>query len=108
MFQQCFFKQGQAENLKNCVEIGLEVESFLEDGDKHIDRDGDPDLGLDGILGGAEEGFDAQVLLDPLEKEFHLPSVAVEIGHRLCGHDEIVGQKIEGFAGLGMVVFDAP
>ena len=48
------------------------------------------------------------MLLDPLEKEFHLPSVAVEIGHRLCGHGEIVGQKIEGFSGLGMVVFDAP
>jgi len=47
------------------------------------------------------------VLLDPLEKEFHLPSVAVEIGHRLCGHGEIVGQEVESLAGLGIMVFDA-
>ena len=89
-------------------ETAIDVQLFLDDGHEYVNADGDPDLGLDGILGGAEEGFDAQVLLDPLEKEFHLPSVAVEIGHRLCGHGEIVGQKIEGFAGLGMVVFDAP
>ena len=31
-----------------------------------------PDLTLQGILGGAEKGFDPQVLFDPFEKELYL------------------------------------
>ncbi len=36
-----FLEQGEAENLGNCVEAGVDVETFLEDGDEHIDQDGD-------------------------------------------------------------------
>ena len=39
-----------------------QLETFFDDGDQDINTDGGPDLGFDGILGGAEEGFDAQVL----------------------------------------------
>lgn len=34
------------------------MEPFFDDGHEHIDGDGDPDLRLDGVLGGAEEGHD--------------------------------------------------
>ena len=39
-----------------------------------MDGEGDPDLCLDCILGGAEEGLDAEMLLDPLEEQFDLHS----------------------------------
>ena len=63
-----FSETGSGENLKNCVEIGLEVESFLEDCNKHIDRDGDPDLGLDGILGDAKKDLMRRCCLIHLKK----------------------------------------
>ncbi len=74
------FQNGHAQNLENCVETGLEIEALLDDGDEHVDRGGDPDLGFDGVLGGAEEAFDLEVLLDPFEEEFDLPAAFVEPG----------------------------
>ena len=47
------------------IEAGGELEPFLDDGDQHVDRNCDPDLRLDSILGRAEERLDPQVLLDP-------------------------------------------
>ena len=47
------------------------------------------------------------MLLDPFEKQFHLPAVAVQIGCGLGWNDKIVGQEVEGFAGLVIMVFDA-
>jgi hypothetical protein len=51
------------------VEAGLQAESFADDGDQDVDVDGDPDLGLDCVFAGAEEALDAQMLLDPFEKQ---------------------------------------
>jgi hypothetical protein len=39
-------------------------------------------LRFDGVLGLAEERFDAQVLLDPLEEKLDLPMIFVELGNR--------------------------
>ncbi len=36
-------------------------------------------LGLDRVLGGAEEALDAQVLLDPLKEQLDLPAAFVEL-----------------------------
>jgi hypothetical protein len=52
-----------------------------DDGDQDVHRDGDPDLGLEGVLGGAVEGLDPQVLLDPFEEEFDLPPTFVQLGN---------------------------
>ncbi len=48
-----FLEYSHAQNLQDCVESGLDVEVLLDDGDEQVDRDGDPDLDLDGVLGGA-------------------------------------------------------
>ena len=45
-----------------------------------VDGDGNPDLCLDRILGGAEEGLDPQVLFDPFEKQFDLPAATIQVG----------------------------
>jgi hypothetical protein len=42
--------------------------ALFDDGDQHVGRHGDPYLRRHCVLAGAEEGLDAQVLLDPLEK----------------------------------------
>ncbi len=102
-----FLEYGHAQNLQDCVETGVDVEAFFEDGDQDVDRDGDPDLGLDGVLGGAEEALDAQVLFDPFEEQLDLPAAFVEPGDGERRQGEVVGQEDEGFAGLRVAVLDA-
>ena len=46
----------------------------LDDGDQHVGGHGAPDLRLHGILAVADETFDAQMLLDPLEEQLDLPT----------------------------------
>ncbi len=60
-----FLKQMYAEDLQGSVRVMVEPKAFLEDGHNDVDRDGDPNLRLDGVLRGSEEGLDAEVLLDP-------------------------------------------
>ena len=86
----------------------MQFEAFLDDGDQHIDRDGDPDLGFDGVLAGAEEAFDAQVLLDPLEEQLDLPAAFVELGDGQRRQREVVGQEDQGLGRHGVAISDAP
>src|SRR5213079_1963612 len=41
----------------------------------------------------AVELFDAQVLLDPFEEQFHLPTTAIEFGNCQRRQGKVVGQK---------------
>ncbi len=102
--ERSFLENGDAQDLQDCVETGVDVEALLDDGDEDIDGDGDPDLGLDGVFGIAEEALDAQVLLDPFEEQLDLPAAFVEPcdGERRQG--EVVGQEDEGLAGLRVAV----
>jgi hypothetical protein len=102
-----FLEDGYAENLQDCVETGVDVEALLDDGDQDIDGDGDPDLGLDGVLGGSEEALDAQVLLDPFEEQLDLPAAFVEPCNGQCRQGEVVGQEDEDLAGFGIAICDA-
>ena len=81
--------------------------SFSDDGDQHVDGHGDPYLGFHRVLGGAEEGLDAETLLDPLEEQFHPPAVPVEFGDGRCGNGEVVGQEVEAPVGVRVAVPDA-
>ena len=51
---------------------------LLGDDDDEINADGDPDLRLDRVERVAEEMFDRQVLLDPLEEGLDLPTLAID------------------------------
>ena len=68
---------------------------FLHNGYQDIHRQGDPDLGEYRVFGGAVERFDPQVLFEPTEEEFHLPTAA--IGSRSSAEnlmfekDEVIG-----------------
>ena len=62
-----------AVTLKTCrIPLG-KPEFLFQDRDEEVNADSNPNLGANGIVGGAVEGLDSEVLLDPLEEQLHLP-----------------------------------
>ena len=82
--------------MEDGVQAGFQVEPFLDDRDQRVHHDHDSDLGLRRVLGGPVEGFDPQVLFDPLEEELDLPPAPVELGDGQGREGEVGGQ---GFCG---------
>ncbi len=73
------------------MERGIDVQTFHDHGHQYIDRDGDPDLSLDGVLRGAKESFDPQMLLDRLNRDFPLACVHGEYrGVTLAGSSNVL------------------
>jgi len=60
----------------------LQIQPLLHNGNRHIGRNGDPDLCLDGVFGRALESLDSKVLFDPFEEQFHLPSLLAQSANR--------------------------
>jgi len=58
-----------------------------------IGADGHPEVSLDCVFGIAPQRLDDDVLLDPLEEDLYLPSVAV-LGHSLTDVDLPYFEKI--------------
>ena len=85
----------------------LQLQPLSYDGHEHIRAYGDPDLALDGILRGAEERLDPQVLLDPFEEQLHLPAHLVELTDRERLEIQMVGYEHQLLAGLGVFEADA-
>ena len=67
------------------------MQSLLHDGHKHVNRDGDPDLGLHGVLGSPIKILDPKMLLDPFEEQFHPPAAFVKLGDDDCRKRKVVG-----------------
>lgn len=89
------------------MERGIEFQTFLDHGHQHIDRDGNPDLSFDGVLGGRRKGFDPQMLLDPFEEQFHLSAAPVQLGDGQGRQIEVVGEKHQELVVRGVVELDA-
>ena len=81
-----------------CVDFG-KPEFLFQDRDEEVNADSNPDLGANGIVGGAVEGLDSQVLLDPFEEQLHLPAEFVEGGNAEGRKGEIIRQEDERFVG---------
>ena len=84
------------------------MQTFFHDSHKHIDGYSDPDLGLHGILGGAIESLDSEMLLDPFEEQFDLPPAFVQLCDGQGRQDEVVGQEDKTFACFSVVELDPP
>ena len=80
-----------------------QMQAFLSNGDQHVSADRDPDLRFDSVLVGAIKRLDAQVLLDPFEKQLNLPALAVQVCNQLGLESEVVGQKSYS---LAIVILD--
>ena len=81
---------------------------FLNNGNEHVGGHGAPDLRLDCVLAVAKKLLDAQVLLDPFEKQFHLQAAFVQRsdgqGRQAC----VVGQEDQSLLGFGIFEADTP
>ena len=75
-----------------------QLEPFLHDRDQHVRADCDPDLRLHGVLAGTEKRFYTQVLLDPLEEQFDLPALPIQLSDQIGFQGKIVGQERNAFA----------
>ena len=84
------------------------MQLLFDDRNQHIGAHGAPDLGLYGVLAGAKKVLDAQVLLDPFEKQFDLPAAFVKIGNGGGWQHRVVGKKDQRFVGGGVFESDAP
>ena len=84
------------------------MKPLFDDGNEHVYGDGDPDLSFHRIFGSAVEGFDPQMLFDPLEEDFDLPPAFVEFRNGGGRQGEMVGKKDESFVLAGIVEADAP
>ena len=75
---------------------------LIETGHHQVNADCNPYLGSHGVLAGAEECFDTQVLFDPLEKQFDLPAAFVNGWDGLCWQIEVVGQEDKTLSSIGI------
>jgi hypothetical protein len=81
---------------------------FFNNGDEHVGGHGAPNLRLDCVLAVAKKLLDAQVLLNPFEKQFNLPAAFVQRsdgqGRQAC----VVGQNDQSLLGFGIFEADTP
>jgi hypothetical protein len=79
------------------------MKPFFDNRNQHIGGQRNPDLRLHRVLTRAVKRLDTQVLLDPFEKQLHLPTAFVQRRNGCGGQRHIVGQKRYSLAAL---VFD--
>ena len=75
------------------MQTALQRQPLLDDGHQHVNGHRNPDLSFDGILAISVKGLDPQVLLDPLEEEFHLPARPIEQADGESRQVEVVGEE---------------
>ena len=83
--------------------ISVQAQPFLGYSDQHVSANRDPQLRLHRVLAGAKERLDLQVLLDPLEEQLDMPTLAIQIADQLRIELEVVRQKRQP---LARFVFD--
>src|SRR3989304_1863613 len=102
-----FLEYGDAQNLENCVEAQVQIQTLPDDGYQDVDRDGDPHLRLHSVLRGSEERLDPKMLLDPPEEELDLPALLVKQGDAFRGKGKIVGEEDQVLPGFRVDIPDA-
>ena len=107
LVQRFFLKGIDAQDLQNAVETSLGRQLFFHNRYQHINADGDPDLRLHRIVAGAVKVFDAQVLLNPFEKQLHLPSALIQPGYSERRQRKVIRQKDEALARRGVHVMNS-
>ena len=80
-----FFEYANAQYLENLVKRSFAMQPFLKDGHQRVDAHCYPKLGANRVVASSIKVFDAQVLLEPTEKQFDLPALLIESGDRQAG-----------------------
>ena len=74
-----FLEEYNAENLQDFAQTQIDFQFLLDDRYQNVNADGNPDLSLHCVFARAKEAFDSQVLLDPFEEDFYLPTAPVKL-----------------------------
>ena len=100
IFNPIFCKQRAAKDSHDLHDRAIEFEFMFNDSDKTVGDDVHMDLDADGILRFSPKGLDLEMLLNPFEEEFNLPSVAIQ-------ECDILGREVEvvGVVGKGSLQF---
>jgi hypothetical protein len=93
--------------LKDFIQTGFQFEGLFQDGDEQVSAERSPNLDKHSVLGGADEGTNPEMSLDPFEKQFDLPAGAVNLAHLNGGQAKVIGEENEPARMLGVVITDA-
>jgi hypothetical protein len=77
--------------LQKSVERDVELETFFHNRNQNVNRKGDPDLRSYCVGRCAVEGLNYQVLFNPFEEYFHLPTTFKQLRNRQSWEKEIIG-----------------
>src|SRR5712691_212997 len=88
-----FLEQSQTQNLQDFAEWPIDSQFAFDNRDQNVDADRNPNLRLHGVRTRAVEGFDPQVLFDPFEEQFDLPTAFVQLRDAQRGKREVVRQE---------------
>ena len=80
-----------ADDLKNFVQSFTAFYLLLHDGHHQVCTDGRPYLAAHGVLASPVKTSQAEMLLDPLEEQFHFPAASVKFGDYQSGQLELIG-----------------
>ena len=101
-------QQGIAKDTHDLSNRSVQFEVVFNNCDETVRDDGDMYLYSDCILRFSPKGFYTKMLLNPFEKQFNLPSVAVKKGNVFCFEVEVVGVVGEGPSKIRGIGYDAP
>jgi hypothetical protein len=89
------------------MQTWFQFEGLFQDGYEQVSAKRSPNLDTHGVLGGADEGANPEMSLDPFEKQFDLPAGAVNLANLNCGQAKVIGEENEQARILGVVIADA-
>ena len=78
------------------MQTWLQFQGLLQDGHQEVSAERSPNLDTHGVLAGTHKCADAQVSLDPFEKQFDLPARSVQLGYLERCQSKVIGQENEG------------
>ena len=84
------------------------LEVMLDDGNEAICDDGNVYLNTNCIFGLTPESFDLEMLLDPFEKELHLPPIFIKKGDLLSLEVEVVRVIYKAAVQFSGIIDDSP
>lgn len=90
-FDSVLGEQRAAKDAHDLHDWAVEFEVMLNDSDEAVGDDGHMNLDAHSVLGFSPECLDSKVLLDPFEKEFHLPSISIQKRNVFGREIEVVG-----------------
>ena len=87
------FENADTDDLQNFVQRFLGFQSLLCDRHHQVSADRRPDLAAHSVVTAAVETANSQMLFNPFEEQFDLPSIAIKVGDDGCWQIKLVGEQ---------------